>query len=654
MIDESRFISRMTRRWKKDYGNQTTTELANAWKIILSAFNDQLEGKQGLLTCDAVCGTGKTTSLQEACGLLAGDNPSVGGLIVVRLISQANEVAEGINKASKREVAIPLHSGVGGQHSEETINNSQFVVITHARYLASVSPSGGRMSFRQWVHGERKLRVCDESLDLVERHTLTQRELQDLYSRLSDHKRFFSHLEDQFEIEYDFLRKVARKVGKGQQVMGFREGLFDEILNTQSEPIYLSSFLSTLIESPREEWYQCKTAKGIDPDAYFQQWKEETISYIQTFDRIVRYRRCFLDQFAGESRLSIGTFLLPESFDSLVVLDATSNVDAMYKYFKNTEVTRYEVPRNVRNFKNARLHFRPDASGLGKNETKKTMAKRIPQVLRWANERFSKEDKVLFAGHKVLVDAMKAVLTSKDYEFVSKKFMVDGTVEFQNIDFAHYGIIDGQNKWRDYDNLVILSIPYLPTYYSPTAMMALRGDDQFLEDREDIASSNIAVKIIQLICRIVVRMVSDKRGNCPEADIYLLLDGDEPFPGDVNYRPLLKKISTYLLDQIELSLHNITVDNWESFNGFQTRTSNSVPKGGVTDSFITWITQLEPDTPTEFKVFLDSMGLTKQEVSSLSAQISKSSSPVKRALQSKNVRVVSKRGTGRIFTKEII
>ena len=652
MINEKNFLRRMTNRWKNGFDNETTPELINAWKIILSSFNDQLSGRQGLMTCDAVCGTGKTTSVQEACGLLASDEPTIGGLVVVRLISQADEVTEGINKAAGRVVARALHSGKNGQHSDSVIENTQFIVITHARYLSSVSPSGGKKSFRNWIHGERALRICDESLDLVERHTLTQKELVDLNARLTSTHRYYEVLEEKFEQEYNFLKKVARLVAKGEMVMGFNKGIFDDLLKQQETPVYLSSFIDVLKEYPRDDWIACKTPKGQDGDAYFEEWKEETIAYIQTFDRIVRYRMCHLDKDNGEPRISSGTFLLPESFESLVVLDATSNVDTIYDYFNTKEVTKYSVPRNVRNFKNARLHYRPDPSGLGKNETKKTMQKRIPEILKWADKKFTKEDRVLFAGHKVLMEALEYVLKTKDYSFVDKSIKPNGEVVLKNISFAHYGIIDGENKWRDFENLVILSIPYLPSYYSPTAVIALNRENVDVEDNNDIASSNIAVKIIQLICRIIIRTVSDKKGNCPEADIYLLLDGDEPYPGeDINFKPLLKRISPYLLSQIQESLHNITVGSWTSFNGFQTRTTNSIPKGGLSDSFITWLNTLEPNVPVNKKIFESTAGLTDKEKKTLTVMISKDSSPISRALESRNIIKKTKQGLGTTFTK---
>ena len=351
----------------------------------MSSFNNQRDGKEGLLTCDAVCGTWKTTLVQEACGVLAHDSPTIGGLVVVRLISQAAEVTEGINKAAGKVVARSLHSGKGGQHEDKDIEEAQFIVITHSRYLSSVSPSGGKKSFRTWKHGVRRLRICDESLDLVERHTLTQRELVDLNGRLTGMNHYYESLEEDFEEEYTFLKKVVRMVAKGELIMGFNKGVFDDLLQEQESPVYLSSFIDVLKTYPKQDWVSCRTPKGQDPDAYFEEWREETIAYIQTFDRIVRYRMCHLDKDLQQPRLSTGTFLLPEIFESLVVLDATSNVDTIYDYFNVKQITKYSVPRSVRNFKNARLHFRPDPSGLGNSETKKTMQKRIPQILKWVN-----------------------------------------------------------------------------------------------------------------------------------------------------------------------------------------------------------------------------------------------------------------------------
>lgn len=650
-INEKSFLRRMKSTWKNEFENETTPELINAWRIILQSFNDQLNGKEGLLTCDAVCGTGKTTSVQEACGLLAVENPSIGGLIVVRLISQAKEITERINKAARRSVCIAIHSEKGGWHSDEVIRESQFVVITHARYLASVSPSGGKKSFKEWKHGERRLRICDESLDLVERHSLTQKELFELNSRLQGHREFFNTLENLYEKEYDLLKKVARKVGTTGRVMGFHKEIFDDILREYKTAVFLSSFETTIKQSTREDWFTYNTPKGSDSELHFEQWKTETIDYINTFDRIVRYRMCYLDNETGSHRLSTGTFLLPESFESLVVLDATSNVDTIYEYFSAKEVTKYSVPRTVRNFQNARLHFRPDDSGLGKAESTKTLQKRIPQIIKWANTKFTKNDRILFSGHKVLMDALQTVLKNREYPFVDKTIDSNGEVKFKNIDFAHYGAIDGENKWKGYDNLVILSIPFLPKYYSPTAMMALRGYSEDFEDTDDIASSSMAVKIIQLICRISLRTVIDKQGNCPECDIYLLLPGREPFPEDVYWEPLLKRDGPYLFKAIKDSLHNISICNWESFNGFQTKTKNSIPESGVTDSFITWLSTLEPNTVINMKVFEKTAGLSVKQRNSLTAQLSKENSPVSEALRSQNILKERKRGVGTTFIK---
>ena len=228
----------------------------------------------------------------------------------------------------------------------------------------------------------------------------------------------------------------------------------------------------------------------------------------------------------------------------------------------------------------------------------------------------------------------------------------NGDIRFKNVDFAHYGAIDGENKWKDYNNLVILSIPYLPKYYAPTAMMALRGSSEDYEDTDDIASSNMAVKIIQLICRITLRTVIDRKGNCPECDIYLLLPGKEPFPEDIYWEPLLKRDGPYLFRTIKDSLHNISIHNWESFKGFQTKSRNSIPKkGGVTDSFITWISTLEPNMPVNKKVFEQSAGLSDSERRSFTVQMSKENSPVREALRSQNIHMTSKKGVGTTFIK---
>ena len=71
-----------------------------------------------------------------------------------------------------------------------------------------------------------------------------------------------------------------------------------------------------------------------------------------------------------------------------------------------------------------------------------------------------------------------------------------------------------------------------------------------------------------------------------------------------------------------------------------------------TDAFMTWVAAtLESNKPVNKKVFEQAMGLNQKERSSLSAQLSKKYSPIRKQLASLNIDIISKRGVGTTFTK---
>ena len=135
-----------------------------------------------------------------------------------------------------------------------------------------------------------------------------------------------------------------------------------------------------------------------------------------------------------------------------------------------------------------------------------------------------------------------------------------------------------------------------------------------------------------------------------------MLPGDEPFEGAKDYTGLLSGISPYLLEQVKDSLHDITVENWNSFNGFTNRPQNRVRSGSITDSFRTWLTTFEPGETRSKKEFETLMGMDKKQKATFAVALcppttKKKAGPAYRALASMDITVQSKPGKGTVFTK---
>lgn len=105
-----------------------------------------------------------------------------------------------------------------------------------------------------------------------------------------------------------------------------------------------------------------------------------------------------------------------------------------------------------------------------------------------------------------------------------------------NLSVGHWGAIDGSNQWKDCDTAVIFGLPYLPDTWAANAYFALQGvkDNTWLQSknrphgkhkdvREALKTGHIVSSVVQAINRIRCRKVIDTDGNCPKADVYLMI-----------------------------------------------------------------------------------------------------------------------------------
>lgn len=639
-ISETEFLAEMNKQWE-GFGNAPSEKFDNTWLTILSSFNNQIAGVKGLHVCDSVCGSGKTLSCEVAASILSKNWDGIGTLIVVRLKEQCVDVAKRINAISMemngRLIARHLFSGsvggVKGALTEEEIQESQVLVVTHAKYLSAISGKG-KGKFANWNGGKRRFRVVDESLDLVERFHLTRPELVKTASLFQLRKDYWETFMDKYASHLDLFHDIHQHLGRNVKTPGFHAKPFVKIMRRHMEEgqeIYFSALVEEIENSTPKDY-----EKNRWKENEFEEFISDGVTSLKVLDRLMR-RSLWCETDESNHTYSTGQIILPSEFESLCVLDATSNVDAIYKQFKkNEQVIPYAVDRSVRNFRNCTLNILPEASGLGLNTSKKQSAPRIKKVTAWSVEQFKQGDKVLFAGHKVLMEEFAKTMSTIETDF--------------EWDVCWWNSIDGKNEWRDFNNLVVLSLPYLPKHYGATAQIGFRetiNEEVVIDNNSSIADSNMAVKLIQLLARIKTRVVQNKEGDCPESSIYLMLPGF--VTSGTSYRNTLHDKGLFLLEEIEGNMNGINTQNWEGFGGY---TKAKESDGSVSDRFIEWISAFEAGETRDKKEF--EVDLTEKEINNLKVQLSKKTSKVSKVLDGLNITKKSTKGRGgkTTFTKE--
>ena len=615
------FINKIISLWQH-HGNVYNPSLGRAWMLIHDMLEEQMNSDSGVYVTDAVCGTGKTLAIQCAAATIAQTNKTCGVLIVVRFTDQADQIALQINALVGREVACAFHSKPSGRCTQDKVYGSQVLVITHSAYIHSLQNGGS--THLHWLKGLRKLRVIDEALDIISRYSINGKLTSFLLSALHG-TGHFHRLKSCYPNELDLLETMSRLCEESatSNIEGYRGHLFSDLVQSY-EDVKLTSIWPELLKLPPSCW---SLSKGMDALELLQ-LIHERLHAIDTALLLEVWSCTRPDHSWNAAEL-----ILPDNFPSIAITDATSNIDGIYRLFPKDKIYRYSVPRDVRNFSNAKLIVKPERAGLGKETSNKKAKNRLPKILDWCQHRFSPGDHVLFAAHKETAESLNLLCQQRELPFEA--------------DVIWWKNIDGRNDFSHYNKLVVLSIPYPPTYFSPTAAMAF-SRHELTQDQvftKHLTNSSIAVQLVQLICRINVRRVIDEQGNCPESEIYLMLPGDtkgERIIGPDHLQSLLTIQGQSLLHSITSSLSDIDLTGWNSFKGFE-EASKGRPSNWIED-FLIWLSNLKKGEQADLKDF--DTALKDGERRSLKRMLADTNSKLTHQMTSLGIRVHSKKGRG--------
>ncbi len=522
MIDPREFTNEMEKYWSRKLGNVPSEALRKVWFQLADVFGRYAIGvthRDEWTVLQPPTGSGKTQGTIVYCSMLpkvAGDSHP-GVLIVTRLKTDADQIAEQINALSEEKQAVAYHSGTKDRLKITDLKKHPVLVITHRAYELALDLLGqdGRIQqtwsfFYDWKDKNRRLVVIDEALDIVEHSQAALEGLRQTEATLSQ------SIRKRFPVEVQCLNEVVDILDsyekRTRKVKVKEHRILESLIKEETVPDF-TALRQIMREEIRYDQLLCKT-----DNLEQQRLRELHDSRIRDLNNIIK-SWIYYAHTEYQPTLNTARLLVPDNVQGAVVLDATASSNVLYDLFKPAEVI--SPPPGSRNYQNVTLHV-SRGHKVGKRFMKNKAKELSRELIGELNERLGENRKVFICTHK----DVEPVLDSYEPRF--------------NLITGHWGAVDGSNDYRDCDTAVIFGLPYRPNTWSANVFMALEGPQatEWLQEsnkrswkgyediRKSLKNGQIITSIIQAINRVRCRKVTDPEGNCPDTDIYLMLPDD--------------------------------------------------------------------------------------------------------------------------------
>ncbi len=543
IVSASAFVRQMTTHWKTTLGNAPSPSLERLWGVVANTFNDAIVAQdKKWRVLEPPTGTGKTQGLTVYCAMLAELNSRcspenrTGVLVVVRTIAQADEIAAAINEMARRDAAVARHSE--NKISGEDCAAKDILVITHSAYQLATEAIyrghfGKSAQITAWDAGPRCLTIIDEALaNIVEEYQVTAHSLRRTLSYVD------THIAARHPDAVNALQMLQRTL---DQIERSSASLQETILWRSSEehPVQWSNtssmggLLSEISKLPLDQMVLRKES-AADRQRLVRQAKDT----LRSCEAILT-KWAYLQRSGNWDTLNSSELIIPLDIPGPVVLDATASQNMLWELLGELAV-RPAIPSGTRNYRNVRLNV-AYTKGLGKTTMKERGRGRVARVL-GTLDKTHKDRSVLFCVHKNL-----------------EPMALDLQPNFANYEVAHWGAIDGRNDWKDCDVAVILGLPFRGPLWATNTFFALtdvRTNDwlrspswkSYQDVRKAMEVKQITVSVVQAINRIRCRKVINSEGDCPSAEVFLVLPEDH--------------LGTTVLDNIQAEMPGIQVVPW--------------------------------------------------------------------------------------------
>lgn len=541
------FVREMSSHWVNRLGNVVTDPLRRAWHQMGEAFGQGIEAhkfddeRSEWTVLQLSTGVGKSQGTAVYCSMLSqlANDEHPGVLIVIRRIDDVDAMVTTINTLSGREnYAKAYHSQVKGPGVLTMLCNYPVLVVTHRAYEMALDTLGEDGSlqhtwpnFQSWGVTGRRLVVVDEALDIVEEHC----------GELEGMRQTLAAIPDSVRCEYPqevaavkaFIEMLEKISGYETSSLVTREAmLLKDPIQAGSPPDFTE--LRGALRRIRFD----QQARRQD-EALQKSMLDVHDRRLMSIHALIRSWVYYAKQPRLGHTLNTARMVVPEGVKGAVVLDATATCNVIYDAFERATVLA--PPVGVRSYKNVTLHV-SRGHKTGKVALRTEGKPLIDALFAELNTRIK--------GRSALV------VTHKDVEP-----LVVAQVAAFKVATSHWGAVTGSNDWRDCDVAVICGLPYRPTTWAANTFMALQGPQdtewlrsqrrpfgRYVDVRSALVNGQVVSDVVQAINRIRCRRVIDAHGNCPAAEVFLLLPNG-PTGDDI-------------LDQIQCQMPGVMVLDW--------------------------------------------------------------------------------------------
>ena len=529
MISPERFVQAMQEKWA-EYGNVGAAALDAVWCQIAETMNRQTESQSlPRPVIPAELGAGKTTCAKLWCSMLPQDeHPGV--LVVVRTVAQAEEFATDVSAWADAPVAFAYHSEVKPRPNLGSLCGYPVLVICHRNYELAldewlIEEPERYARLMRFGDRERKLAIVDEALDQVYVAQVSRDQLQQMRSVVRD-ARIWKRHPHAVQLVHSVECALLDAPDNGYRVISADALLERAKMSVEQADAALVAF-----------WQEVRTAKSVHLEN--RRKVQEALTALRR--HLAAYRWTESER---HHRALLGARLLLPPDAGQVILDATGMLNNVY----TGRPDAYEVLElaAVRDYHTVTLHV-ARTKGTGKT----AMRKRGEQISRRTL------DAILAHYGDAATERRVLVVTNKDSEEQVREMWTKSG--FAALDVAHWNKIDGRNEWRDFDTLVILTVPWARKSVDLSTFMAIRGvelDDNALnappEDVRAIRETRIAAELAQAIGRIRLRRMAASDGSCEPCEVFVRLPH--------NFDVLLN--TDHVLDGLKRTLSGLTVADW--------------------------------------------------------------------------------------------
>ncbi len=591
LVSPHAFEERMDLHWTQNLGLSSSPALRTLWRIIGDNFKTSIdETANGVRSpwriLQPPTGTGKTQGTCVYSAMQADLNRDtegmlkpVGMLIVTRLKAEADNLRDTINALAGRAVAVVHHSD--SHATAEDLRQSDVLIVTHQAFVNAKRSLKAHLGtpwerLVSWRGGRRLLTIIDEALaNVVDESHATTENLAFVLGHIPVSVRLALREEVAVleQLHQVILHYVDLDGVDGAMSMLWQEGSSHACVDLEPLRNAMRSLeYDRLVYNRYSLKDRARLANRVDM----------TLVAVQTvLDDWAYYAKTGEHHSINSAALSI-----PLDTPGPVVLDATARSNFLWDLFEGNHV-RPPVPSQARNYANATLHV-ARARGLGKHTMVARIAERWPRVRSAIEAELGSERSVFMCMH------MDTEEVTKGYGAKFKRFAV-----------GHWGAVDGRNDWKDFDAAVILGLPYRPQTWATNMFCALQGaqDDAWLRSSEWKHYTNVrkvmeqrqmSVSIIQAINRICCRRVIDAEGNCPAADIYVLLSQDS--------------LGDAILEDIRADMPGLSMVPWDfELDGHTVRK----PRAGTSHTKLIEYMEGQPSGAVSLSTIQGHLGLTQ-------------------------------------------